>query len=81
MDFADDFTCLTLEEIVQEAKRLYAQNKYVTGIWLDQAANDEPGIKMAISNKPKALKLSQLGLPLRFRNMPVTLLNASNADV
>lgn len=80
MDFADDFTYLTLEEILREAKRLYGQNKYVTGIWLDKAANDEPGIKMAIT-KPKKLKLSQLGLPVRFRNMPITLLQASNAPV
>jgi hypothetical protein len=77
MDFADDFTYFTLEEILQEARRLYGQNKYVAGISLDKAVNDEPSIKMVI-RKPKNLKLTQLGLPLRFRNMPVTLLQASN---
>lgn len=77
MDFADDFTYFTLEEILAEAKRLYGQNRYVTGIRLDKSANDEPGIRMEVS-KPKYLKLSQLGLPVRFRNMPVTLLHASN---
>lgn len=66
MDFADDFTYFTFEQVLEEAKRLYGHNKHIVNIDLRKSANDEPTITFTI-NKPKKLKVTQLGLPGQFR--------------
>ena len=66
MDFADDFTYFTFEQILTEVKRLYSRNKHVRDIRLVKAANDEPTINFYI-DKPQRLAIHQLGLPGQFR--------------
>ncbi len=66
MDFADDFTCFTFEQVLTEVKRLYSGNKHVKDIRLLRAANDEPVLNFYI-DKPRRLSVQQLGLPGQFR--------------
>jgi len=66
MDFADDFTYFTFEQILAEVKRLYSRNKHVRDIRLVKAANDEPTIHFYI-DKPQRLAMHQIGLPGQFR--------------
>ena len=80
MDFADDFTYFSMNEILQEVKRLYGKNKYVTFIGMSTAANEQLGIKFVVT-KPRHLTIAQMGLPLRFRNLPVVFKEASNNPV
>lgn len=80
MDFADDFTYFTMSDVLREVKRLYGQNRYVTHIGIAAAANDAFEIKIWIKN-PKHLKITQMGLPLRFRNVPVVFQEACNDPV
>lgn len=80
MDFADDFTYFTMSDVLREVKRLYGKNKYVRYIGIGTAANEMLEIKIQIK-KPKHLKITQMGLPLRFRNVPVAFSEASNDPV
>jgi len=66
MDFADDFTYFTFEQILAEVKRLYGRNRHVKEIRLIKAANDEPTINFYI-NKPQRVSIHQIGLPGQFR--------------
>ena len=76
MDFADDFTYFTLEQVLDEVKNLYRHNKHVVDICLDTAANDGPVLNFII-RKPKRLGVHQLGLPGQFRCLK-TLFIAAN---
>ena len=78
MDFADDFTYFTFEEVLAEVKRLYGHNKHIVDIRLDSAANDDPTLNFYI-NKPKRLGIHQLGLPGRFRCLKTKFIAANNA--
>ena len=66
MDFADDFTYFTLEEVLAEVKQLYRHHKHVVDIRLDRSANDDPTLNFYV-DKPRRLALHQLGLPGQFR--------------
>ncbi len=77
MDFADDFTYFTIEEVLAEVKRLYRHNKHVVNIRLDSAANDEPALNFYI-NKPKRLSVQQLGLPGQFRCLQTRFIAAND---
>jgi len=76
MDFADDFTYFSFEQVLAEVKKLYAHNKHVCDIRLEKAANDEPTLSFYIT-KPKRLALNQLGLPGRFRCMQTRFIAAN----
>lgn len=78
MDFADDFTYFSFEQLLEEAKQLYRYNKHVRDIRLDKSSNDEPTLNFYV-DIPKRLSLGQLGLPLRFRCMPTRLVAANEA--
>ena len=78
MDFADDFTYFSFEQLLEEAKQLYRYNKYVRDIRLDQSSNDEPTLNFYIDT-PKRFSLRQLGLPVRFRCMPTRLVAVNDA--
>lgn len=78
MDFADDFTYFSFEQLLAEAKRLYCHNKHVRDIRLDKSANDEPTLNFHIE-MPTQLGLHQLGLPVRFRCMPIRFVVANDA--
>ena len=77
MDFADDFTYFTFEQILAEVKRLYSRNKHVRDIRLVKAANDEPTINFYIT-KPKCLQVQQLGLPRQFRCLKTRFVAAND---
>ncbi|MBI3560962.1 MAG: hypothetical protein HY080_04515 [Gammaproteobacteria bacterium] len=77
MDFVTDFTYFSMEEVLREARRLYGRNKYVCQIRLDKAATDRQEMRFFVT-KPRHLTLTQLGLPLRFRNIPVVFSLAAN---
>ena len=79
MDFADDFTYFTIEEVLAEVKKLYRHNKHVVDIRLDKAANDEPKLNFYV-NKPKRLGLHQLGLPGQFRCLKTRFIAANDAN-
>jgi len=78
MDFADDFTYFTFEQVLAEVKRLYSHNKHVVDIRLDNAANDEPTLNFYV-NKPKRVGLHQLGLPGQFRCLKTKFIAANQA--
>ncbi|MGD8927093.1 MAG: hypothetical protein PVG20_09590 [Thioalkalispiraceae bacterium] len=78
MDFADDFTYFTLEEVLAEVRKLYSHNKHVVDIRLDKAANDDPTLNFYV-NKPQRLGLHQLGLPGQFRCLKTRFIAANNA--
>ena len=78
MDFADDFTYFSFEQLLDEAKQLYRHNKHVRDIRLDKSSNDEPTLNFYI-DKSTRLGLHQLGLPARFRCMPTRLIVANDA--
>jgi len=42
MDFADDFTYFSFDELLKEAKRLYRFNKHIKDIRLDRTGNQQP---------------------------------------
>lgn len=77
MDFADDFTYFTFEQVLAEVRSMYGRNKHVREIRLDRIANDNPTIDFYVE-KPKKLKLHQLGLPGRFRSLQVRLIPANS---
>ena len=66
MDFADDFTYFTVDEILKEARQLYRFNKHIEQIRLDKTVNKQPELVFYI-NTTKPLTLKQLGLPVQFR--------------
>lgn len=76
MDFADDFTYFTFEEVLAEVKKLYSANKHVKDIRLGKAANDEPTLNFYI-DQPKGLSIRQLGLPGRFRCLETRFIAAN----
>ena len=77
MDFADDFTYFTFDQVLAEAKKLYGRNKHVQDIRLEEAANDDPTMTFYV-NKPKRLTFNQLGLPGRFRCLKVRFVAANS---
>lgn len=78
MDFADDFTCFSLEQVLEEVKKLYRHNRHVVDIRLESAANDEPTLNFYV-NRPKRLGLHQLGLPGQFRCLKTRFIAANDA--
>lgn len=78
MDFADDFTYFTFEQVLEEARRLYRHNKHLRTIRLDHSANDEPILEFHVT-KPARLGLHQLGLPVTFRCMATRMVVANDA--
>jgi hypothetical protein len=77
MDFADDFTYFTLNDVVEEAKRLFGHHRYVADIRLEQAANDEPALAIRLKTDTD-LSLKQLGLPVQFRRLKTKLVAAND---
>jgi len=80
MDFADDFTYFSFEQVLQEVKRLYAHNKHIRDIRLSQVANDGPVLNFYVE-KPEGLSIKQLGLPGRFRCLETRFIAANDAAV
>lgn len=76
MDFADDFTYFSFEQVLAEVKKLYRYNKHVVDIRLDTAANDGPMLNFYV-NKPKHLGIHQLGLPGQFRCLQTRFIAAN----
>lgn len=79
MDFADDFTCCSMDEILREARQLYRFNKHIEKISLDTSIKQQPVLVFHI-HMPKLLTLSQLGLPVAFRRIR-TRLRAANSTL
>ena len=77
MDFADDFTYFSFEQVLEEVKKLYRHNRHVIDIRLDSAANDDPSIVFYV-NKPERLGVHQLGLPGRFRCLKTRFIAAND---
>ena len=78
MDFADDFTYFSLEQVLAEVKKLYRNNKHIVDIRLGSAANEEPTLNFYL-NKPKRLTVRQLGLPGQFRCLKTRFIAANDA--
>lgn len=76
MDFADDFTCFSIDEILKEARDLYRFNRHITEIRIDTSINNRPELVFYI-NTARSLTLKQLGLPVKFRCVK-TRLQAAN---
>ena len=76
MDFADDFTCFSIDEILKEARHLYRYNRHIKEIRLDRSVKDQPELVFHI-NTTGTLTLKQLGLPVKFRCVK-TRLEAAN---
>ncbi len=76
MDFADDFTYFSFDELLKEVKNMYRFNKHVTDIRLDKTHNNQPELVFVI-NTPSPLTLRQLGLPLQFRCIKTRLVAAN----
>jgi hypothetical protein len=79
MDFADDFTCCSMDEILREAQQLYRFNKHIEKISLETSAKQQPVLVFYI-RMPKLLTLKQLGLPIAFRRIR-TRLHAANSEL
>lgn len=78
MDFADDFTYFTFEEVLAEVRKLYQNNKHVVDIRLGSAANDEPTLNFYVK-RPRRLGLHQLGLPGTFRCLKTNFIAANDS--
>lgn len=76
MDFADDFTYFSFDELLKEAQKLYRFNKHIKDIRLDRSGNKQPELVFHL-NTNRPLSLKQLGLPVQFRCVK-TRLRAAN---
>ena len=77
MDFADDFTYFTFDDVLREAKDLYRHNKHIIDIKMDAQAKHGPTLVFRINTRKK-LSLKQLGLPAQFRRFRTEIAAAND---
>lgn len=76
MDFADDFTYFSFDQLLLEARNLYRFNKHIERISLSRSDNNQPELLFHLNTRTP-LTLKQLGLPTCFRCVRTRLVAAN----